>query len=463
MPDYKPISNHLQLERGFSVGRANVLRLPTELYSRDSSGGRGATTPTNDQCKGYIDKRQYIGSAVDTIDSRAKIDDSARRLGSNAKFASPSPNQPNRVTDEMARLFRLQNEARRLAAPKRRVRRCLRTMAHTAENVGIHRSGAKASFSGLQTCGSVWDCPICSRKITERRALELDTAVGRWIDNGGAVYLVTFTLSHNPSMNLSQALKQLQTAYRRFKSGKGWQQLAPIGEQIHSVRSIEVTIGDNGWHPHIHELVFADPVSNAALEVFKAKSAARWVQCVTAAGGSALSGVAYKLSSGDTKISEYVSKYGHAPKDAGWSVGRELSKSVSKRASRSGLTPQQLLMQSAEGNKYAGALWREYSDAMHGKQQLVWSVGLRAAVGMEEYESDAAIAAETDESTEFIQITRSGWSQLMTSGEDVRPTLLHLAAAGHVAAFAAFCVSCGVRPDEVIVSSRGHPEGFNDE
>ena len=268
---------------------------------------------------------------------------------------------------------------------------------------------------------------------------------------------MTLTLAHNPSMTLKQTLAQLQTAYRKFTSGRAWQELKELGAVRYTVRSIEVTIGDNGWHPHIHVMIFADPIGNESLRKFEALSAARWVECVRNAGGSALSGVGYKLTAGDTKISEYVAKYGHQPKDAGWSIGRELSKSVSKRASRDGLTPQQLLMQSAAGNKHAGALWREYSDAMHGKRQLVWSPGLRAAVGMDAEESDETIAATIDESESFVEITRSGWSHLVTMSDDVRPTLLQLAGIGDRSLMLQFCIDCGLRSDEINLNPDSPP------
>ena len=452
MPDYTPIvdtNNNNLYQIGINPSVVVNLRSLAESIPQNgippiaSSGPRAEVSPHPHYTE-YIDARQYIDV------KRAYIDTDSRLLGKYAKSASHG--KTGQSNDETARAFKLQNEARRLARSDRRVRKCLRYMAHTAESVQIRRNGAKVSFHGLQTCGSVWDCPVCMRKITERRAIELDIGGGRWIDQGGYVYLVTLTLAHNPSMTLKQTLAQLQTAYRKFTSGRAWQELKELGAVRYTVRSIEVTIGDNGWHPHIHVMIFADPIGNESLRKFEALSAARWVECVRNAGGSALSGVGYKLTAGDTKISEYVAKYGHQPKDAGWSIGRELSKSVSKRASRDGLTPQQLLMQSAAGNKHAGALWREYSDAMHGKRQLVWSPGLRAAVGMDAEESDETIAATIDESESFVEITRSGWSHLVTMSDDVRPTLLQLAAAGDVSALLHFCEDCGLRSDEVIVN-----------
>ena len=451
MPDYTSIvdtNNNSLYQIGIRPSTVVNLRSPAETRPQngipnDSSRPRAEVSPQT-QYTQHIDTRQYIGFA------RTHAPMHTRALGSNAKLASEG--KTAKSDDDTARAFKLQNEARRLAKSGRRVRKCLRVLTHVADRVELRRRGAKASFNGLQTCGSVWDCPVCMRKITERRAIELDTAGGRWIDQGGYVYLVTHTLAHNPSMTLKQTLAQLQTAYRLFNSGRAWQELKELGAVRHTVRSIEVTIGDNGWHPHIHVLIFADPIGNESLRKFEALSAARWVQCVRRAGGSALSGVGYKLTAGDTKISEYIAKYGHQPKEAGWSIGRELSKSVTKRAAKDGLTPQQLLMQSRDGNKHAGALWREYSDTMHGRLQLVWSRGLRAAVGMEEEESDDAVAAAIGESDVFAEITRSGWSQLMTIGEDVRGALLQLAAAGDVSALLHFCEDCGLRSDEVIVN-----------
>ena len=69
------------------------------------------------------------------------------------------------------------------AVPEERVSTCLRTRIRKKGNdhfedikVWKHTQTNKAFYSGLNVCASVWTCPVCAAKITERRKLELEQA-----------------------------------------------------------------------------------------------------------------------------------------------------------------------------------------------------------------------------------------------------------------------------------------------
>ena len=66
--------------------------------------------------------------------------------------------------------FALQSVARSIL-PKARTAKCLRVPF--ARSVGVFHSQAQESahYGGLVTCASVWACPICAAKISERRRL----------------------------------------------------------------------------------------------------------------------------------------------------------------------------------------------------------------------------------------------------------------------------------------------------
>lgn len=57
-------------------------------------------------------------------------------------------------------------------------------------DVGVeHHPDGYAYTTGLQTCGSVWICPICSFKIRMKRAAELAVAIAVHKARGGSVLL----------------------------------------------------------------------------------------------------------------------------------------------------------------------------------------------------------------------------------------------------------------------------------
>jgi hypothetical protein len=280
--------------------------------------------------------------------------------------------------DETLYRFWLQSVARSLA-PKERVKMCLRYIAPNKSSAHIVRSPSRkrASFRNLLTCGSIWLCPVCAAKISERRAQELLAAVTNWHVNRGSVLLVTYTLRHNRNQPLAEVLNTLQAALKRYKAGKGYQSLITRHGIAGTIRALETTHSFNaGWHPHVHELVFIQPGQPVA--GFQAAARRRWIDSVRAVGGDALHDIGLDVKLGDKDVYAYVSKYGHLPKDTRWTVEREVAKAVSKKAAKGGRQPVQLLSDAGEGDAGAAVLWLEYVEVMKGKRQLVWSSGLRA-------------------------------------------------------------------------------------
>lgn len=83
--------------------------------------------------------------------------------------------------------------------PDRRVALCMRLPVPSADGVALLQSvvGGYAHYGNLGVCGSVWHCPICAAKITERRAAELMVSYDRWIKEGHYAVMVAYTVSHS--------------------------------------------------------------------------------------------------------------------------------------------------------------------------------------------------------------------------------------------------------------------------
>ena len=156
--------------------------------------------------------------------------------------------------------FALQSVSRSIL-PQSRTAKCLRIRAHNSD-VQVWKSTEyqTAQYAGLQTCGSVWACPVCAAKIAERRRVEVLAAMTAHKMAGVAS---TFDLDHAaPEKRRSRRTTGKQSvALRRFWSDKTvkavFQEMGTIGQ----IRALEVTHGrrsphNNGWHPHYHVLMF---------------------------------------------------------------------------------------------------------------------------------------------------------------------------------------------------------------
>ncbi|MDF9645043.1 hypothetical protein, partial [Bacillus cereus] len=91
--------------------------------------------------------------------------------------------------DEKLRLARAERYAcqsvARKALPNERVSMCLRRVNGSFVQVLKHKKTQKAFYDGLLVCSSVWNCPVCAAKISERRRKELKQAFDLYKKEGG--------------------------------------------------------------------------------------------------------------------------------------------------------------------------------------------------------------------------------------------------------------------------------------
>lgn len=234
--------------------------------------------------------------------------------------------------------------------------------------VQVHHVDGRAHFSGVETCGSVWHCPLCAVKITEGRREEIDEFLAAHESHDGAVYMLTVTVPHHRFQKAVDLRKGVAAAWRRVQGGGAWKKAKDRGRVAGTIRALEVTHGQNGWHPHLHILVAFEPgAETGEMEGFCETVFVRWAGAVAKEGFGKCSRKAFAMDrvNATTGAADYVSK---------WGAGHELTKAHVKQAGRGGRTPWQLLRDYAEnGDKWAGVLFQEYAIAFKGSRQLTWS------------------------------------------------------------------------------------------
>ena len=352
-------------------------------------------------------------------------------LGIGAKSVH-SPGAPA-VFDPMAvksQRFQLQSVAARLL-PESRTAKCLRLRAYDQEiKVWKAPEYGTAHYSGLQTCASVWACPVCAAKIAERRRLELLAAMAVHEVRGGNVHLLTLTVPHQRGDVLAALLDQQAKALKRFWNDRATKAIMAEMGYIGQVRAREVTHGrksarNNGWHPHFHILLF----TGVGVDLIRYNAAQRrdwevrlylvWAKSCEYAGlGTPSMMHGLKLDNGK-KASAYVTK---------WGLEDEMTKGHVKKGRAGGETPFDLLRSVLDdkSDTQAAALFREFVHAFKGKRQLVWSPGLKARLAVE-HATDEEIVQRVDEEAELLgQITLEQWRDVLKV--DGRALVLEIAA-----------------------------------
>jgi Replication protein len=332
-----------------------------------------------------------------------------------------------------------------------RVRKCGRCR-RTAGGVGVRLSDGVAGLAGLVTCGSVWVCPVCSRKIAARRALEVGSVVAAAVSEGFTVVLVTLTLRHRMGQPLGPLWDAVSDCWEAATKGRPWRASAASLGLVGFTRSAEVTYGSNGWHPHTHALlIMRAGVTDAELEQSIGGLIDRWgARAVWRGLAAPLPGVQdwRRVASSDVAtVTEYLSKT-HKDVDPS-TIGLELTHTQSKSARTAYST--RSMWEVLEGAVTLGlaadvGVWREFETASKGRRALVWSRGLRERFALAPEQSDEDIAAEELGSAEdtLVTITAEGWDVLARFRPALIPQILSVTEAGGWPALAHFLTENGI-------------------
>ena len=272
-------------------------------------------------------------------------------------------------------------------------------------HVGIHSNGKMAHFSGTERCSSIWACPVCSAVIRAERAREITRAVEAHHATGGSILFVTLTIRHKKADSLKQGIDAVLGSWKKLLQGRAWVggRNKPGMRQRYGVegyiRSTEVTYGVNGWHPHIHALVFTNrSLDDLEITAFGDEIHDRWARFVKQATGlepTRQHGI--DVQRVDTKgkiLGKYLSKMQDQgeSKTEKWDASAELARADVKVGQKDHYVPFELLdkehrLPAAQRRR----LWAEYVKYTRGRRAITWSRGLKQRYNVEEKTDDDII------------------------------------------------------------------------
>lgn len=302
--------------------------------------------------------------------------------------------------------------------------------------VEVRVNAGNVSYSGLRMCGSVWTCPVCAGRITQRRAEELEQAISTHLARGGQIAFITYTVPHLRRDELGQLMRGFGRARRNLKAQRAYKQCMADWRAIGEVYGLEITYGRNGWHPHAHQLLFIG--DGASAEEIKAGLFPLWAAEVARAGlGVAVVeafGVELVNSVEDVaEVARYVAKGAEGKR---WSVADEMARTPAKIAASGGASPFELLRIYHEADHAAasaagitpdraGLLFVEYAEATRGMAALRWTKGLRDQLGLGAERTDQELAEQAGEGELLGVIPLADWVRVVRAG--LRGDLLEIA------------------------------------
>lgn len=334
-----------------------------------------------------------------------------------------------------------------------RTAHCMVTPTGQLVTIDFDYEKQNARFGGVQTCGSVWACPVCSWAISKGRRDEL-VKISAIMEKDYYALHIILTISHNANHYLRDSMQALASATQKLRSGKRWESFRVQFGYDYDLTATEGTWGwTNGWHPHKHllayckksvvdKLVYQLPDSGEfvygleALPLMVAEFyTERWLHVLEndkyGFSASAERGVVVKNSPSD--ISDYIAKFGYVP--GGWRAEDELTRSNSKLGRSTSekfedrrFTPFQLLEEYFfNGSDWAAEKWLEFIFVMKGRHQLQFMRGFKPYLVTQGLNilSDEELATQESKSPFydlFMSFNLVQWRQIMRSG--VHPYLL---------------------------------------
>ena len=319
-------------------------------------------------------------------------------LGKDAKYVGRSKARNTRKV-----LFQLQKRAAWLL-PEERVSNCRWTMQRKDQPVEVTRhADGRSSFAGLQTCASVWACPVCSQRISETRRQEMNHCLAWSRAEGHYVFMMTLTARHRLGDDLEEQRDAMKKALRRMRQRRDWKKMKGAA-LVGSVTATEVTYGANGWHVHFHIILITRTDIVDELEGLRNA----WLSSLETEGLSGSGRYAFRVDRGD-EAGEYVAKFGAA---------EEITLGQQKKGRGEGRTPFQLLHDFAfERDVSAGERFKQFAQVFKGTRQLTWSDGLRTLCGADDITDEEAANDAEGEDELVALIERDTW----IGGEDGRP------------------------------------------
>lgn len=377
-----------------------------------------------------------------------------------------------------------------------RVRGCGRARSAGADTVQLRVTatpgGSVAGLAGLQSCGSVWACPVCSAKVLASRQGDISQAVEAWRATGGRVAMGTLSVRHDLGHSITEVWDGVSVGFDAVTACRDWQDekerygvevsretittcaakscgqdsargrrhaaFCKVGTDrvkyvLPWVRVAEVTVGDAfGWHVHTHFLLFL-PAGTTDGQLW-ALYDSMWVRW---AAGAAKAGLDDALRVNDCHFFEgdvaevlgsYVTKGVYS---AGEKAGLEMARGDLKSGRFGNRSPFEVLRDvvlPGEDLSHVvddAALWAEFERGSHGRRQMLWAHGARELLGLDVEKSDEEIAAEETGTLEDALLDLPGesvWPVVGVPGR--RASLLEAAEVGGFAAAAQLLDSWGV-------------------
>lgn len=341
-----------------------------------------------------------------------QIEPHSGSLGNTANISSAGQKKAKKYTllSFAQKLLTKHNVVSKRSGKAHRTRYCHAHRAYGSDSITIKLSQSDvhksvASYGGLQTCESIWACPVCAARIAVEKGLDVMKALELAKRENWQPVMVALTARHNVAMRLEAFKNQFKAAWQMFSAHRRWKTFKKIYGVKHEIVNREITYGDNGWHYHMHLLLFLDfgAIDSAAADDLQSALEALWMQCLESKGLDGIPNIAAKVSSHGNVGQTYLTKIGLTISESNGKLEYEMTSSETK----SGKSIWDILRHAHYGDEKSESLYIEFVEAMSDTNFLTLSHGLKALIADIQLPSNDS---EPDKSQEWAEISPYWWN-----------------------------------------------------
>lgn len=320
--------------------------------------------------------------------------------------------------------------------------KCHRRKAHNEDYVTIKLpkdpDNRQARIGNVQTCGSVWSCPVCYEREALNEGLIIQKEIEYAKRNGLEPMMIVLTASHSKNMPLSVSKGSFKSAWDSFNAHRQWKKFKKKYQVRYVIVNNDTTwTPANGWHYHKHLLLFLETdgidLKEAFLEADSVLTAI-WQAQLENNGRSADSEHGLYVGERGKAATDYMAKLGLTVTNDG-----KLSWEMTSSSTKDSYNIWELLDLSMNSEKWATDLYLEYVHEMTGDN---WITHGRGKTNMKKLVEDFEMEGQQQETfTHWIKLSDYWWDILRWSGDyrrilsvaarsrdisDVRETLFEL-------------------------------------
>lgn len=181
------------------------------------------------------------------------------------------------------------------------------TYGEPYRGVQVISNGKETRILGPRACKNSWACPHCTATEMKKYATRIAAGIDALYKQDIVPFMMTLTVFHTAQHSCEQVFDLLRQSWITFDKCKMWRRKRKtplIRKQknniegdtyikgtvwgnfyqkfkcTHTVRTLEVTHGKHGWHPHIHMLVWVHKDQLQEVAQYEESLNKFWESCV---------------------------------------------------------------------------------------------------------------------------------------------------------------------------------------